>query len=453
MRTPKNCGNHAAYTRRHFLLGAASVTGFRLLNSHADAQVISSGVTPRNSARTCIFINLDGGPSHLDTFAPKDGPWNPPDADLQQSSGGIVLAGKWFPAISKIAGDLCILKSVQSWEAAHTRAQFYLQTSHSQNPAFATETPHIGAVVSRELGDTAQALPPFLALHAARIQGQAFLGGRQAPMFVTPSRNGLADLGHDYYGASSREVFERKFALLEALNAPLRANPFDSQMADYGDFYSSANRMMYDESVANIFRFNADDEGRYGQSDVGRSLILARNAVRADNGARFISVLSQGWDTHQAQFDPNNVRTNFTLTASALDRAVGALVEDLRSSGHLDKTLIVMMGEFGRTPGDLNAMGGRDHYKEAMAGVMIGGGVRGGRVIGEQDSTGAQIVTPGWRGDRPIQIEDITATIYSALGIDWTKSIADTPSGRTFEYVPYASTAAYFPVDEVFALP
>jgi uncharacterized protein (DUF1501 family) len=183
---------------------------------------------------------------------------------------------------------------------------------------------------------------------------------------------------------------------------------------------------------------------------VGRSLIVARNAVRADNGARFISVLSQGWDTHQGLFDPNNVRTSFSTTAGAMDRAVGALVEDLKSSGHLDSTLIVMMGEFGRTPGDLNAQGGRDHYKEAMAAVMIGGGVRGGRVIGEQDATGSQIVTPGWRGDRPIQVEDITATIYSALGIDWTKSITDTPSGRTFEYVPYARGGAYFPIDEVF---
>jgi uncharacterized protein (DUF1501 family) len=109
------------------------------------------------------------------------------------------------------------------------------------------------------------------------------------------------------------------------------------------------------------------------------------------------------------------------------------------------------MSEFGRTPGLLNSRGGRDHYKDIMSAVLIGGGVRGGRAIGTTDSTSAAVTDPGWSEDRVMQVEDVVATIYSALGVDWTKSIADTPSGRKFYYVEGASAGLYQPVNEVFA--
>ena len=108
------------------------------------------------------------------------------------------------------------------------------------------------------------------------------------------------------------------------------------------------------------------------------------------------------------------------------------------------------MSEFGRTPGPLNARGGRDHHRDAMSVVMIGGGVRGGKVIGATDSNGERIIEPGWSQKRPIVVEDIVATVYSALGIDWTKSMLDTPSGRKFEYVPYAERGQYTAIEEVF---
>ena len=100
--------------------------------------------------------------------------------------------------------------------------------------------------------------------------------------------------------------------------------------------------------------------------------------------------------------------------------------------------------------GHANAQGGRDHHQDAMSVVMIGGGVGGGRVIGATDSIGAYVTDPGWSAQRPIVMEDIASTIYSALGIDWTKSLLNTPSGRKFEYVPSASRGLYKPIDEVF---
>ena len=132
------CGNHRI-ARRNFLFGAVGAASAALLQMPADAAVTSAGVTPRRTAKACIFINLAGGPSHTDTFDPKDGPWNPSDIDIRQY-GNILLSRRMFPMLSTMTSDLCIIRCASSWEAAHSRGQFYLQTGHTFNPAFAPGT-------------------------------------------------------------------------------------------------------------------------------------------------------------------------------------------------------------------------------------------------------------------------------------------------------------------------
>lgn len=116
-------------TRRQLITGAA----FTALARRGDAQTETNPVRVRGTARACIFVNLNGGASHLDTWDPKDAPWNPADIDLQQSAGGIVLSNTLFPQLSRLTSDLCILRSVSSWENAHDRGQFYMQTAHPSN--------------------------------------------------------------------------------------------------------------------------------------------------------------------------------------------------------------------------------------------------------------------------------------------------------------------------------
>lgn len=446
--TRKTCSGHAPYTRRHFLFGAA---GTALLAPHADAQVTSAGVKPRGSARTCIFINLNGAPSHLDTFDLKDAAWNPRDADIQGLSGGLRMSRRYFPKLSTMGNDLLVLRSCASWEAAHERGQFYMQTAHSQNPALAAEMPHIGAVIAKEKGSNGL-IPPFLSFNQSNLQGATFLGGLFQPMMPPASTGGIGTLTHNYFGttAQSTERFERRFSLLKELDSALRQAPANEAMAAYGSYYDRAKAMMYNAAVDSVFKFSTDDQGRYGNTSVGRSLIVARNAVRAKNGAVFINVTQGGWDTHVGQFDMGQSPNIYTLT-NELDRAVGSLVEDLKASGDFDSTLIVMMGEFGRTPGVLNSRAGRDHYRNVMSVAMMGGGIKGGRAIGVTDANGAAITDFGWSGQRPIYVEDITSTIYSALGVDWTRAIDDTPSGRRFFYVAGAGPDGYRPVEEVFA--
>jgi hypothetical protein len=440
----KTCGGHARFTRRHFLFGAASAS---LLATHADAEVTQLAVPTQSSAKSVIFINMNGGPSHLDTFDPKDGPWNPADVDIVQS-GKQLISRKFFPKLSAMTDDLLVLRSCASWEAAHERGQFYIQTAHSQNPALAAETPHIGAVIARERGANGL-LPPFLSFNQSGLQGSAFLGGTAAPMMPPATRTGVATLTHNFFGTSSQQRFEERFKLLQDLDAPVRETPFNEVTAAYAEYYSRARNMMYNDAVDAVFKFAVDEENRYGANGTGRALLVARNAIRGKMGVSFVNVTQGGWDTHVNQFDRSTTQNIYTL-ANDLDRAVGALVEDLRASGDLSSTLIVMMGEFGRTPGVLNSRNGRDHYRSAMSVAMIGGGVRGGRAIGATDATGSAIVDFGWSEGRPIYPDDIACTIYSALGIDYTKFIDDTPSGRRFSYITNTSEGGFKPVVEVF---
>ena len=436
-------------SRRKLLFGAAQAGAFLAAAKRGDGQVQSNGILPRGTAKACIFITMNGAPSHVDTWDAKDGPWNPADANLQQYAGGVVLSKRLFPNFSQVTNDLLIVRSVNSWELAHDRGQFYHQTAHPSNPAFVAESPHIGAVVSYELGRRG-ALPPFLALNVdSQFQGAKFLGGKSEPLIAPVQATGLTTLQHNYYGANSQARFNQKFAMLRDLDKPLIASPYSDAMAAHATYYDSAKALMYDPAVASVFQFSTDESGRYGNTAFGRACIVARNAIVAKLGISFVNIVYNGWDTHAGMFDASYTPNMYTL-CNDLDRGVGNLINDLKATGDLGSTLIVMIGEFGRTPGPLNAQGGRDHWKDAMSICMAGGGVRGGRAIGSTTAMGEQISDPGWSGNRAVFIEDIASTIYSALGIDWTKRISDTPSGRVFEYVGQAAIGNFTSVEEVF---
>jgi uncharacterized protein (DUF1501 family) len=183
---------------------------------------------------------------------------------------------------------------------------------------------------------------------------------------------------------------------------------------------------------------------RYGNTSFGNACLAARNLVQADLGTHFVQITIGGWDNHQNIY-ANNVLP--TLGAQ-FDLGLGNLIADLKASGTLDSTLIVALGEFGRTVGPLNQGSGRDHYLQQTV-FFAGAKVSGGKAVGTTDALGANTVDPGWSRERNVKPEDVEATIYSALGIDYLKVIPD-PTGRGFDYVPFASEQdLYGPVYEL----
>src|SRR5438128_1600736 len=376
----KECWNCSRISRRDMLKASASTAAFLALARRGDVIARAADVPMRGTARAVIFVYLNGAASHVDTFDVKDGSWNPRDADIRQYPGGIALSRTLFPKFSQLTSDLLILRSVRSWEAAHERGVFYMQTAHPSNPAFVSETPHMGAVVAVEKQGGGP-MPPFLSLNQGglTIQGSKFLGGEVAPLAAPANSGGLTTIEHNFFGNQSQARFEQRYQLLQDLDASMRTNPPDHALADHADFYTAGKRMMYDNAIASVFRFNDDDNQRYGNNPFGRAAIVARNAIRAKNGTVFVALSHATWDTHQNMFDRAYAGNMYQL-CNELDSGVGALVQDLKASGDLDQTLIVIMGEFGRTPGPLNSRGGRDHHRDAMSVVMMGGGVKGGRI-------------------------------------------------------------------------
>ncbi len=444
-------------TRRQFIeFGSKTVSAWALADFFGKPDVYAQlPVTPKNTAKTVIFIQMLGGPTHMETWDMKPGPWNPADIDIRSYGGGVTMSNRLFPVLSRQANDLVLLRSCEAWDAAHDRAQYYLQTSYSKNPAFSRERPNIGAVVAYELESARRSsdiLPSFIGINATPI-GPGFLSAQFAPFNVQSGGNGIPTLTHP----QGRDRFIRRYGLMEELDRSLRTRPYDKEMDDLAAFNRSARALMYDPVVDGMFRISTSERDRYGASGFGNACIVARNIVKADMGTRFLTIMHGGWDQHAGLFDTNNGGSLYNL-GRTFDMGLGTLMEDLKSSpapagrtGSLfDNTLIIAMGDFGRTPGNLNVRGGRDHYRNVQAALMAGGGARGPKAIGQTDANGARIVDYGWSPQRSIRMEDITATMYSALGINWTKSVSDTPSGRDYEYVQYAQYGIYQPVNEVF---
>ena len=293
----------AAITRRQWLAGATGLGALATLQQRGYAAVTGNNPATKATARAVILVNMQGAPSHIDTFDVKDAGWNAPDINLQPGRGKIVLSKALFPGLLQQSQDLLLLRSIQSWEAVHERGQFYLQTAHPANPAFIAESPNMGSIIGLEKGGVGL-LPPFLSLNGAPDQGAKFLGGKVEPMSAPANSGGLATLQHNFFGtaAQSQARFESQYQLLMDLDNDLRSAPPQLSMANHGDFYTAAKGLMYQQNIIKIFQFTDQDNLRYGNTNFGRACIVARNAVQANEGTVFININLGSWDMHQNMF-------------------------------------------------------------------------------------------------------------------------------------------------------
>lgn len=447
--------------RDFFKLAGTGVAGFclspMLKNDAFAAQSTSAKLTGK--ARNCIFILLTGAPSHVDTFDLKVGSWTPADFN-PTSYNGVLFPQGLMPKLAEQMNRLALVRSLRAPALVHPLQQTWVQIARSPSSALGKVAPNLGSVVALEFEPQRKAhqkLPVFVSLNTGQnIVGPGYFSGLYAPFDLQPAPTGITSLSH----SDGQARFEARYSVLQSIDSRLRTNsPLGDDATTMGGFYDRGKGMMYDPAVDAVFKFSTDEQTRYGNNAFGNSCIVARNLVKADQGTRYVQINFGNWDHHQDIYakaaTPNqNVPGIYQMTQE-LDDGLAALLTDLAAQPGvnggtlLDETLIVAMGEFGRTVGAPTNQDGRDHYFQHFA-VMAGGGVLGGRVIGQTTADGGNIIEPGWSQGRAVAYEDIAATIYSALGIDYTTIRRDDPFGRGFEYVPFASEGAWYPLLELF---
>lgn len=422
--------------------GAALAGSFFLPRPLARAAATASG-----QARNVIFVLLAGGISHADTFDLKEGAWTP--AAFEPTSYGDL---RWprglMPQLAEQINDIALVRSVRAWALVHGLAQTWVQIGRNPLSGLSKIAPHIGSVVSRELGGglDSRTLPAFVSLNASSGPGQGYFEPLHAPFYVTPAGAGLANTTNP----AGAEAFTRRSGLLMDLEAG-KSGELGPAAAELELFGAAARRMMYNDKVDATFRFPAEELAAYGGANgFARACLTARNLLRSGLGTRFVQITMGGWDNHSNIYQTALNATTPNSQSRQLDAGLGALLSDLRRDGLLNETLVVVMGEFGRTVGPLNGQAGRDHFLTQSV-LLAGAGIRGGRAIGATDQVGGNIVEPGWGLDREIRTEDIEATIYQALGIDWTKTYYDDPLGRGFQLVPTNQGIDYRPVTELWS--
>lgn len=447
------------FSRRCFFRNAAAgVGGFVLADEAVRGTTVSAGpVETKNTARNVIFLFLRGAPSHVDTFDFKDLNGVTPEDLAPETFGAITLPTGILSNTARVVDKLAIIRSGLAWARAHPLAQKWMQVGRNPLSTSGRFAPHIGSVVAIEKDPERrpdQVFPTFIALQTSGVlAGSSYFPAQHAALRATASDDGLAVTSH----AAGRAAFDRRWQLLQETDGFLRGaeSPFGSKAAEMGELYRNAERLMFNPAVEAAFTYTEEESARYGSTGFGNAVLTARKIIEQDQGTRFIQVDLGGWDHHGGIYD-TYANNNIYTRASVFDPAFAALIEDLEAAGKLSETLVVACGEFGRTPGNLsNTRLGRDHYLQ-MFYLFAGGGVQGGTVIGATNDKGGRgpgafTVETGWSRDRDIRPEDIEATIYSALGIDWTTIRQDDPLGRRFYYVPLSKDDVYSPVNELWA--
>ncbi len=436
--------NRPALDRRVFFrhAGAALAGSFFL-----PAQLAKAAPSPGGNARNVVFVLLAGAISHTDTFDLKEGPWTPA-AFEPESYNGVRWPRGLMPNLAQHMPDIALVRSVKAWALVHGLAQTWVQIGRNPLSGLSKIAPHLGSVVSREVGGGLddRTLPAFVSLNASSGPAQGYFEPLHAPFYVTPAGTGLGNTTNP----AGPETFARRHQLLLELEGSSAAE-IGPAAAELALFNTAARKMMYNDGVDLAFRFSADELAAYGGANgFARACLTARNLLKSNLGARFIQITMGGWDNHSNIYGTALNAANANSQSRQLDAGLAGLLTSLKQDGLLNETLVVVMGEFGRTVGPLNGQQGRDHFLTQSV-LMAGAGIRGGRAIGATDELGRNVVEPGWSANREIRTEDIEATIYSALGIDWTKTYYDDPLGRGFSLVPLNQGIDYQPISELWA--
>jgi uncharacterized protein (DUF1501 family) len=394
-------GRDGVIGRRDFLrtLGVCGA-GYGLLGWKDTVMLHADELRKRNMA--CILLFMRGGPSQLETFDPKPDTGNGgPTKALATNVNGIEIAEGW-ENVAKQMGDIALIRSVTSREGEHQRATYQLHTGYI--PSGSVKYPSIGSIVASEIAPKDYDLPGFVAVgNRASTIGSGFLGMQVSP-FVVGNPNQLPS-NVVLPLAVNDGRFGRRLGLLGDLEKDFAEAGGGPRVEEHRALYGSAEKMVRSPRMK-AFDLNLESASvrdRYGRSSFGQGCLLARRLV--EQGVTFVEVELNGWDTHDDNFN----RTK-KLSETA-DPAFATLLAELKERGMLERTLVIWMGEFGRTP-KINPRTGRDHYPRAFNVAMAGCGVRGGQVIGSTSADGSEVK------NRPVSVPELFCSFYRALQIN-----------------------------------
>ena len=356
---------------------------------------------------SCIVLFQNGGASQLDSFDPK--PEAPADIrgsfkPISTSVPGVQIS-ELMPRTARVMHQFSVIRSMHSDEAIHERARQYIFSG--TRPRNDLLQPSYGAVVAKERGPK-NGLPPYVVIPDKDLCADAgFLGPTYDP-FISGDPKAKTFSVKDLTlptGVSLEEAQARK-DLLAAMDGAFHKVEKSPLIDSMDEFYQKAFDLIASPAAKKAFDIAAEPDklrDAYGRTGVGQGLLLARRLI--ESGVRLATVFHGGYDTHVE----NEKHTKPLLTD--FDQAFPVLLDDLAQRGLLESTLVLVIGDFGRTP-KINFSGGRDHWPRAFSVALAGAGIRGGRVIGQTDRTASEPV------DRPVTIEDLGATVYRALRID-----------------------------------
>lgn len=418
--------------RRDFVrVGALSTFGVTM----ADLLRARAHASPKveTKAKACIVLWMSGGPSHMDTFdlkpdAPSThrGTFNPIDTNVS----GMRIC-EHLPKLAQQADKYSILNTITHPSPSHDIASHIMLTGNV--PARGTVSPSYGSVVFREWGYQGS-LPPYVAVPNGHRYAQAgFMGGTYKPFAIgsDPNANGFQVRSLRLPAGVTVDRLNNRRKWLEGLDSLKQRLDGDEELEVLDGFYQRSYDMIAAPEASKTFDLSTEDDKvreRYGRNTLGQSCLLARRLVEA--GVSFVHVDRGGWDTHSRNFE--------TLQGSRLpelDQAFSALLEDLHQRGLLDSTIVLWMGEFGRTPTIDYAprwQGGRHHYSKVFSSVIAGGGIAGGHVVGQSTDKGEEVK------ERPVLPWDVGATMFTLLGIPYDKTYVE--RDRNIRLLPYGTS-------------
>ncbi len=408
--------NDCEPSRRDFLTGAFGGLAGLVVAGSTQAPLWAQLMTHQAKAKACILLYMGGGQSQLDTWDPKPGKDTAgPLKSIATSVTGIHLSQN-LPKLARQMDHLAVIRSMTTSEGSHERARYLIHTGYKPNVT--VKHPGMGSIVWNELGDREFELPQFVAVGGGTTDA-GFLGPIYNPFTVQNPSKPPENL-YPKSGLDEKRLRQRLLLLKKAEKEFVKSRGGAATQA-YHEVHEKAGRMMTSK-LAKAFDLSQEKaaiQKAYGQNRFGQGCLMARRLVEV--GVKFVEVNLGGWDNHRDIFNTIGAK------AGELDSGMGTLIAELQQRRMLDETLVICMGDFGRTP-KINANSGRDHYPRAWSVAMAGGGVKGGQIIGSTDDRGFNV------SERPVKAADLCASVANAFGINPGKKRI-TPAGRPITVV------------------